>query len=136
MAPTVWKEQHEVNGPPEIIWNGGNWLEHREHTRYPVRALVDFEWMEEGVLRRGQGLTRDISSKGMFIYSDSTPPTKADLRVRVSFVPSARTLTKVQLRANSLVLRVEPPSRPGASRGFAILNRNYELHDGVSTIED
>jgi len=123
-------------GPLETLWNGRSCLDQREHTRYCVRAHVDFEWIEDCVLRRGHGLTRDISPKGMFIYSDSRPPTKADLRVRVSFVPFAQTLTKVQLRANSLVLRVEPPSAPGTDHGFAILNRSYELHDGVSPIED
>jgi hypothetical protein len=92
--------------------------------------------MEEGVLQTGRGFTRDISSKGMFISSNSRPPTKAELRVRVSFNSFAQTLTKVQLRANSLVVRVEPPSAPGTDYGFAILNRNYELHDGVSSIED
>lgn len=130
------KGQQERVGPPEFIWNGRNWLEQREHVRYGVRALVDFEWTDEGVLRRGRGFTRDINAKGMFIYSDSAPPMKADLRVRVSFVPFAQTLTKVQLRANSLVVRVEPSSTPGTDQGFAILNRSYELHDGVSSIED
>jgi hypothetical protein len=132
----MWMQQHDTIGTPEVIWNGRNWLEQREHTRYGVSALVDFEWLEEGVLRRGQGLSRDISTKGMFIYSDSTPPIKADLRVRVSFVPFARTPTKIQLRAISLVLRVESPLSPGADHGFAILNRRYELHDGVSPIEN
>jgi hypothetical protein len=111
-------------------------LEQREHPRYDVRAHVDFEWIEEGVLKTGRGITRDISSKGMFIYSDSRPPAKADLRVRVSFSSFAQTLTKVQMRANSLVVRVEPASAPGTDYGFAILNRSYELHDGVSPIED
>ena len=111
-------------------------MEQREHTRYGVRAHVDFEWMEEGVLQTGRGLTRDISLKGMFIYSDSKPPTKSDLRVRVSFSSHTQTLTKVQVRANSVILRVEPPSAPGADYGFAILNKSYELHDGVSAIED
>ena len=111
-------------------------MEQREHTRYGVRAPVDFEWIEDGVLQTGRGFTRDISSKGMFISSDSRPPTKADLRVRVSFQSFAQTLTKVQLRANSLVVRVELPSGPGTDYGFAILNRSCELHDGVSSIED
>jgi hypothetical protein len=111
-------------------------LERREQTRYGVRARVDFEWVEEGVLQRGQGLTRDISSKGMFIYSDSEPPPRADLRVRVSFSSVAEALTSVQLRALALVLRLEPASSPELQHGFAILNRSYELHDGVSSIED
>ena len=97
---------------------------------------MDFEWLEGGVLQMGRGFTRDISTKGMFISSDSRPPTKAELRVRVSFNSFAQTLAKVQLRANSLVVRVEPPSAPGTDYGFAILNRSYELHDGVSSIED
>ena len=92
--------------------------------------------MEEGVLQTGRGLTRDISPKGMFIYSDSRPPTKADLQVKVSFGSLAQTLTKVQMRANSLVIRLEPASAPGTEYGFAILNKSYELHDGVSSIED
>jgi hypothetical protein len=111
-------------------------LEHREHPRFDVRAHVDFEWMEEGVLRTGRGLTRDISSKGMFIYSDTKPPTKADLRVKVSFASLGRGLTNLHLRTNSLVVREEPPSSPEADYGFAILNKHYELHNGVTSIED
>jgi len=40
------------------------------------------------------------------------------------------------MRANSLVIRVEPASTHGTDYGFAILNKSYELHDGVSSIED
>src|SRR5258708_629147 len=113
MASTVWKEQLECIGPPQRIWNGENCLEQREQFRYGVRALVDFEWMDEGVLRSGQGLTRDISSKGMFIYSDSEPPTKADLPVKVSIGSVAEGFTNVQLRANALVVSVERSSITG-----------------------
>jgi len=136
LDPTVQKEQLEGIGPPEGIWIGRNFLEQREQFRYGVRALVDFEWMDEGVLRSGQGLTRDISSKGMFIYSDSEPPTKADLRVKVSIGSVAEGFTNVQLRANALVVRVEPSSITGIQHGFAILNRICQLHDGVSSIEN
>lgn len=111
-------------------------MERREHARYGLRALVDFEWVEEGVLRKGQGITRDISSKGMFIYSDSEPPPRADLRVKVSFSSVAEALTSVQLRALALVVRLEPALSPQLQHGFAILNNSYELHDGVSSIED
>ena len=136
LDPTVWKVQLEGNGPPESFWNGRNCLEQREQFRYGVSALVDFEWMDEGVLRRGQGLTRDISSKGMFIYSDSEPPTKTDLRVKVSFGSVAEGSTNVQLKANALVVRVEPSSITGIEHGFAILNRSCQVHDGVSCTEN
>jgi hypothetical protein len=135
-GPTVWKQQLEGIGPPQCIWNGRNCLEQREQFRYGVRALVDFEWLDDGVLRRAQGLTRDISPKGMFIYSDSEPPTKSDLRVKVSFGSVAEGFTNVQLRANALVVRVEPSSIPGMQHGFAILNRSCQLDESVSSIEN
>jgi hypothetical protein len=104
-------------------------LERREQTRYGVRAIVDFEWIDKGVPRSGRGLTRDISSKGMFIYSDSKPPEKADLQVKVSFRGFTEVSTGVRLSAKSLVLRVEPAASQDALQGFAILNRSYKLHD-------
>jgi hypothetical protein len=107
-------------------------LERREQTRYGVRALVDFEWIDEGVIRRGQGITRDISTKGMFIYSDINPPAKADLLVDVSFRDFSSIPTKLQMRAKGLVIRVEPGTEPGSQPGFAILNRSYELHNIVN----
>ena len=97
-------------------------MERREHTRYGVRALVEFEWTDAGVSRSGRGLTRDISPKGMFIYSDVSPPVKADLHVEVSF-QSVGATRNLRLRENGLVLRVEREKQ----EGFAILNRSYEL---------
>ena len=92
--------------------------------------------MDGGVARRGQGITRDISTKGMFIYSDIEPPAKADVLVDVSFRDVASIPTSLQMRAKGLVIRVEPATEPGAQLGFAILNRSYELHDGVSAVHN
>jgi len=111
-------------------------LERREQTRYGVRALVDFEWIDKGVPHHGRGLTRDISSKGMFIYSDSEPPAKADLQVEVSFRPPIEAVTNLQLSARSLVVRVESAASRANHRGFAILNRSYKLHNGLTAIDE
>ena len=111
-------------------------MERREQTRYGVRALVDFEWIDGGVTRRGQGITRDISTKGMFIYSDINPPAKADLLVDVSFRDVSSIPTNLQMRAKGVVIRVEPAAEPESQQGFAILNRSYELRDGVNAIQN
>jgi PilZ domain len=92
--------------------------------------------MDEGVLRRGHGFTRDISPKGMFIYSDIKPPEKADLRVEVSFRDLTSTPTNMQMSAKGLVIRLEPATNSGSQQGFAILNRSLELHDGVNPVYD
>jgi hypothetical protein len=97
---------------------------------------VDFEWIANGVSHRGRGLTRDISSKGMFIFSDSEPPAKADVQVEVSFRPPTDAPTNLQLRARSLVVRVESAASHDDIRGFAILNRSYKLHNGLTSIDE
>jgi len=111
-------------------------LERREQTRYGVRAIVKFEWTENGVSQQGQGISRDISPKGMFIYSSVSPPAKADLRVDVSFREEASVSTNLQMRAMGLVIRVESPVALGAGQGFAILNRSYHLYNGLNVIQD
>jgi len=113
-----------------------NCLDHREHPRYRLRALVDFEWMDGGVVRKGQGHTRDISSKGMFIYSASEPPVKADLQVEVSLSSVTEANTNFRLSAKALVIRVELSSGTGANHGFAILNKSHLLLRGATPIED
>ena len=122
---SVLRKQFGTGG---TAWN-------RERTRYGVRVPVDFEWLEKGVVRRGRGLTRDISTKGMFIYSDSEPPAMADLRVRVSFRSFAEAERDLQVSAKASVIRVEPPLRPEIIYGFAILNTSYKLQLDETSIE-
>ena len=111
-------------------------MERRDHTRYAVQALIDFEWMEEGVLRREQGVTRDISQKGMFIRSNAMPPAKADMEVDVAFRDIASIPTILRMRARSLVIRVELASGPLSLPGFAILNRTCELHSDSNAVQN
>jgi len=96
---------------------------------------VEFEWIDNGVPHRGRGITRDISSKGMFIYSDSQPPSKADLQVEVFFRSITEEPTNLQLSTKALVVRVDSGARQDALNGFAILNRSYNLHDGLTSID-
>ena len=111
--------------------SSGEGLERREQTRYDLRAIVDFEWMDaDGVPHSGRGQTRDISTKGMFIYSDSQPPAKADVQVEVSLRSVAEAVTNLSMKVEALVIRVEPPTSLGIRHGFAVLNRSCKLHNG------
>lgn len=106
-----------------------NILERRQHTRYDVRARVNFKWQDGGILHVGSGLTRDISSNGMFIYSDSAPPQKADIELDISFHSAANKDSNLQMSAAALVIRVERTASPEGHSGFAVLNRSYALHN-------
>ena len=90
---------------------------------------MNFEWTDiGGIFHRGHGITRDISSRGMYIFSDSRPPQDADLDVNVSFNSVAEAHVKLGMRAKAIVIRVEPSSIVGDFHGFAVLNRFARLH--------
>ena len=97
---------------------------------------MDFAWIDNGVLHCGRGTTRDISAKGMFIYSDSEPPTKADLQVEVSFGDVAEAPKDLRLSFDSLVIRVDSAASCDALSGFALLNRSYKLHNRLAVIDE
>jgi hypothetical protein len=71
----------------------------------------------------------------MFIYSDVEPPVRTDLDIEVAFNPLGEKSPNLQMTAKATVLRVEPPAEPGASRGFAVMNKSYKLHAGSTFVE-
>jgi hypothetical protein len=110
-----------------------NALERRQQSRYGLSLQANFVWTDaEGVDHVGQGITRDIASKGMFIYTESPPPPGCDLHIDV--VLSAGDFEvfpfPVFMKASALVLRVEPTQTVGLQGGFAIANKKYELLRG------
>lgn len=52
----------------------------RKVIRFPLEARVLFWWVASGIVKRGEGRTRDISEKGAFVLA-STCPQKGSLLV-------------------------------------------------------
>jgi hypothetical protein len=112
-------------------------MERRERFRYNVHANVEFRWMDAaGVCHVGRGVTKDITSKGIFICSDTHPPEKADVAVNVSIRNGAEQVKKLELGADSVVIRVELAAGPKEYHGFAVLNRSYKLYAGGAPVEE
>jgi hypothetical protein len=117
-----------------------NELERRRQARQILSLQANFVWTDaEGIDHGGQGITRDVASKGMFIYTDSPPPPGSDVHTEVVlsvgdfeiFAPFP-----LVMQALALVVRVEPPQKPGLQGGFAILNKSYELLRGTAVVEE
>jgi hypothetical protein len=104
-------------------------VERRQHTRYSIRVPVNFKWQDEGIIHVGSGLTRDISTSGMFVYSAVIPPEKADIELDISFPSAGNADTNLRMSSTALVLRVDCAANPGELNGFAVLNRSYALHN-------
>ena len=111
-------------------------MERRHQIRYGLRVRVVFVWtVERGILQHGRGYTRDMSSKGMFVYADPQPPAKADIQIEAFFSSLVEIGSKLRMRAKARVVRVEPRG-PGADAGFATQSRSYVLHNGVIDFEE
>jgi hypothetical protein len=112
-------------------WIGERHLEQRVHGRAVVHAVEDIRWMDKGSLLRGQGFTRHMNSKHIFIYSDSESLAKGRLEVEVSLPSLGDRDANLRMRAQSLLIRVEPPASPVERHGFAILNRSRKQPEGA-----
>jgi PilZ domain-containing protein len=91
--------------------------ERRRSHRYPVQAPVLFKWTKEGITRRERGMSREISSGGLYVLCDTPPPAGATVWIEVllpALEPDARSL---HLKAKGTVLRVE--ELMNGTRGFA-----------------
>ena len=95
--------------------------ERRNQTRYQLGARAVFSWEGPEQKRfQGEGVTRDISTKGAFILTQSCPPTHAAVQVQLFLPPFHGTVATARIRAEAEVLRVEQAPPGEQQSGFAI----------------
>jgi len=93
-------------------------MELRKATRYPLNATAFYWWESaDGALQEAQGVTRDISDRGVFIATRQLPP--AGVRVEIDVhLPSVSSATRAaQLHGEGAVLRSSQAE--GGESGFA-----------------
>jgi hypothetical protein len=93
----------------------------RTAIRFPLKASVDFWWKDElGNAKQGEGLSRDISERGAFVYAAVCPPAGAPVRLRLSLEGFPGGTRDMRMEIEGQVLRVEETSGSAANRGFAV----------------
>jgi hypothetical protein len=99
--------------------------EMRAVPRYNVQLPVSVSWREPGAVRPPlNALTRDISTRGMFVISDLEPAEGTLLEFEIDMAWDEQT-PLVVVRGAGRVVRTEPPmDRPG---GFAVHNVWFQL---------
>lgn len=85
-----------------------------------------FTWEgSRGDLVRGEGLTRDISLEGAFIFSLTCPPAKTAVQLDV-FLPPVRNRTPIaRIATEAQVLRVENVGGVEELSGFAVVCEGF-----------
>ena len=102
---------------------GGLNLESRRDTRYALRVGVTFSWKDtNGSMSRGQGLTRDISLRGAYIYSTTCPELETAMRLSIHFPNQPTTVRALRTLSIARVVRRDDKSIVNES-GFAVVSR-------------
>lgn len=94
--------------------------------RYRLSAEAVFSWEgpQQGRLV-GQGVTRDISVAGAFIFTRTTPPVGATVELEIYFSSPVGTEGRsVQIKTNAKVIRVD---HEVSCEGFAAISRDFTL---------
>ncbi|MGA3166779.1 MAG: PilZ domain-containing protein [Terriglobia bacterium] len=91
----------------------------REHHRYRLRVPVMFFWKDaRDTQHEGIGLTRDISVRGVFVFTTSPLPLDANIKLK-ALLPLGGQVLPVRIFGQGQVVRVEPA--PGSlPAGFAV----------------
>jgi hypothetical protein len=101
-------------------------MELRNRVRYRLSADAVFSWEgPNGIRLSGEGVTRDISVAGAFIFTRMCPPVGAtlDLEIFLTSFSGGRGRT-VQITTEARVIRVE---HSGNVEGFAAVSRDLTL---------
>jgi PilZ domain len=103
----------------------------REAVRYPVRASVFFSWDEErGIHLEGTGVTRDMSTKGVFVYSMVLPPKNASVDMEVTIPALREDAPSVRIHVRGRIVRTESNAVDPVHGGFAITSESTILRGG------
>jgi hypothetical protein len=106
-------------------------MELRNRVRYRLSADAVFSWDGPSQRLRGEGITRDISVAGAFIFTRTCPPVGATVELEV-FLSSMPTKAKaVQIKTIAKVTRVEHSEKV---EGFAAVSQDFQLLFGKFSI--
>ena len=103
----------------------------RNRVRYRLTADAVFTWDGPSQSLRGEGITRDISVAGAFIFTRTCPPVGATVELEM-FLSSIPTRAKsVQIKTIAKVIRVE---HSPTVEGFAAVSQDFQLLFGKFSV--
>jgi len=106
----------------------GGVTEQRISIRYVVTLSVRFQWTDRtGTIRKAEGYTRNLSSKGAFISVAQCPAVGTSVQIAFQLSPGLSGSRPLHLDAEGLVLRIEPESSRPGNRGFAVEMRRTRV---------
>jgi hypothetical protein len=99
-------------------------MERRSAIRYPLQVPASFSWEgEQGIVVQGEGRTRNISEKGVFVDAAICPPIGSSVELHFSLPALPDSERKMHVQHTGETLRLEGTEQGEHSGGFAITSR-------------
>jgi hypothetical protein len=109
-------------------------MELRKRVRYRLGTRAEFTWEDpKGNQLKGVGVTRDISLKGVFIFSTACPVVDATVQLSVFLPPYQKGGPTTRIVTEGRVLRVEHPLEREEVSGFAVVSKGFSLYERAGT---
>jgi PilZ domain-containing protein len=103
-------------------------MELRKRVRYRLAANAVFAWESAQSSRLlGQGVTRDISLAGVFIFTSTSPPVGTAVQLEIFLPPLLRGTQGARIKTEATVIRIE---HSGGAEGFAVVGHGFSLFSG------
>ena len=113
--------------------SGGVSLERRRQIRFGLHAPVHFSWTDRnGVIHKGEGFSRDISSHGVYVYAEwrTQPQRDADIDVDILLHSFSEDQVTLHMSGRAKVIRVEPLAADEHSGGFVAESDSFVFREG------
>jgi len=102
----------------------------RQKLRYELQVPVEIEWQSNAGKQKARGFTKDISSKGVFLFCESEIPLNAYIHLTI-FLRTDGLGPMVTLDVVAKVCRVVKALAQGDVSGLAVQNYRYKIKGGL-----
>lgn len=103
-------------------------MELRNEFRYALSLKALFLWSDEnGALQTAEGITRDLSTKGAFVYSPISPPQYSRVRMGLDLALPGGTDARLHISVKGRIVRIERYLDDPVHSGFAVLSESTIL---------
>ena len=104
--------------------------ERRTALRYPLRLPVVFSWQDEdGRIQGCDGYSRDLGSRGIYVYAELVPPLGVSVEMNVFLPRPEHSSRPSEIHAIGRVVRSERQGSPARGNGFAAMNHTTLLRE-------
>jgi hypothetical protein len=108
--------------------------ERRGSKRFRLRLAVVFSWRDtQGIMQSSEGLSCNISSRGIYVRTKFAPPAGSAVEMNVFLPQPAYDIRAAEIHAKGHVTRIDQETIPQMC-GFAAMNRTVLIRESLEHV--